>query len=151
MSPQHSSSAPAVSRCRDALQVIVCTIYKQVHLKAYIKCSSSRHIVPNGRLLSWCVSPSYIGDRSTEASLIFSTPHEPRYCVTVRSLARCSSAPQRQFSPIDKYIKFNRMNGSPGDPPANRMHISKHKRITPVNHRLASDPIGKEASWEATT
>jgi len=63
----------------------------------------------------------------------------------------CSSGSPRRIKPIDKHIKFNRMNGSPGDPPANRMHLYKHKGITPINHRLASDPSGKEAGWETIT
>jgi hypothetical protein len=37
---------------------------------------------------------------------------------------------------------------SPGDPPGNRVHQFKPKRITPFIHRLVSDPIGKEAGWE---
>ena len=40
---------------------------------------------------------------------------------------------------------YNRMNGSPGDPPGTHMHKFKPKRITPFIHRLVSDPIGKEA------
>ena len=37
MNPQHSSPARAASRCREALQLNVCTEYKSVHLKAYIR------------------------------------------------------------------------------------------------------------------
>jgi hypothetical protein len=151
MNPQHSSPAPAASRCRDALQVSLCTRYKSVHLKVYINIRYSRHIVPNGELLSCSVPPSEIGDRRKYTETVFRTQNIPKCSGLTRPLAGCSSGSQRRITPIDKHIKFNRMNGSPGDPPANRMHISKQKGITPVNHRLASDPFGKEAGWETTT
>ena len=151
MSPQHSSPARAVSRCREALQVKSCTEYKAVHVNEHITSSNSRHIVPNGGLLSYYVSPCDIDAWTKNIPLIFRAQNEPRHCEIVRPLAGCTSGSQRQFSPIDKHIKFNRMNGSPGDPPANLMHISKHIGITPVNHRLASDPIGMEADWETIT
>ena len=50
--------------------------------------------------------------------------------------------------PPDKQQIFNRMNGSPGDPPGAGMHLFATKRVTPFIHRLVSDPIGKEAGWE---
>ena len=50
--------------------------------------------------------------------------------------------------PPGKEMNFNRMNGSPGDPPGNIMkRIIKH-RIVPFIHRLAGDPTGMEAGWE---
>jgi hypothetical protein len=54
----------------------------------------------------------------------------------------------RRLYPPGKEMKFNRMNGSPGDPPGNRMHQFKPTRFAPFIHRLAGDPIGKEAGWE---
>lgn len=151
MSPQHSSLARTFSRCRDALQVNICTEYKLVHVNGCITSSDSRHIVSGRKLPSYYVSPCDIDASTINIPLIFRAPNEPRHCGIVRPLARCISDSQRQFLPIDKHIKFNRMNGSPGDPPANLMHISKQKRITPFIHRLASDPIGMEADWETTT
>jgi hypothetical protein len=50
--------------------------------------------------------------------------------------------------PPGKETNFNRMNGSPGDPPGNLMHRLIHQRIVPFIHRLAGDPTGKEAGWE---
>ena len=151
MNPQHSFPAPAASRCRDALQLYVCTEYKSVHLKVCILSSYSHQNLPCGSLPTYCVPPSEIGDRARHTESVFRSQNIPECSGLTRSTTGCSSDSQRQFSPIDKHIKFNRMNGSPGDPPANRMHISKQKGITPFIHRLASDPIGKEADWETTT
>jgi hypothetical protein len=151
MSPQHSSPAPAASRCRDALQVNICTEYKSVHVNGCISNSDTRHIVPNGGLLSCSVPPSEISGRTRNTESVFRPRNELMCIGATRSTTGCSDLSKRRFSPIDKHIKFNRMNGSPGDPPANRMHISKQKGITPVNQRLASDPTGKEAGWETIT
>ena len=151
MNPQHSSPARAVSRCRDALQVNICTEYKSVHLNGHITSSYTRHIIPNGRRKSYCQAHCEIGDRRMFTESFLRPPNEPWVNVIGRSLTGFSSVCPGRTIPIDKHIKFNRMNGSPGDPPAIRMHISKHIGITPVNHRLASDPIGKEADWETST
>ena len=151
MNPQHSSPARAASRCRDALQVNICTEYKSVHVNGCILSSDSRHIVPNGGLLSYYVSLCDIDAWTINIPLIFRARNEPRHCEIARPVAGCRSGSLSRISLIDQHIKFNRMNGSPGDPPAHLMHISKQKRITPFIHRLASDPIGKEADWETTT
>jgi len=50
--------------------------------------------------------------------------------------------------PPGKQQTFNRMNGSPGDPPGNLMDRIFNQRIVPFIHRLAGDPSGKEAGWE---
>jgi hypothetical protein len=50
--------------------------------------------------------------------------------------------------PPGKEMNFNRMNGSPGDPPGNLMNRIINQRIVPFIHRLAGDPTGKEAGWE---
>jgi len=63
----------------------------------------------------------------------------------------CSRSASKQCTPSDMKQIYNRMNGSPGDPPGNLMHKLKPKRITPFIHRLVSDPTGKEAGWEALT
>ena len=151
MNPQHSSPAPAASRCRDALLVNVCTEYKSVHVRVCILSSYSCHNLPNRRLPTYYAQPCGIGDRRKYTESVFRPQNIPECSGLACPLAGCSSGFLRRITPIDKHIKFNRMNGSPGDPPANRMHISKQKRITPVNQRLASDPIGKEAGWETTT
>jgi hypothetical protein len=151
MSPQHSSPAPAASRCRDALQVILCTEYKSVHVKVCITSRYSSHNLPGGGLKSYCVLPCYIGGRTKNTESFLHPPNVSVCSGLSRPLVGYISDSQRRFSVIDKHIKFNRMNGSPGDPPANRMHIYKQKRITPVHHRLASDPSGKEAGWETIT
>ena len=151
MNPQHSSPARTASRCRDALQVNICTEYKLVHLNGCKSNSDTRHIAPNGGLLSCSVPPSENGGRTRNTESVFRQPNELMCIEATRSTTGCSDLSKRRFSPTDKHIKFNRMNGSPGDPPANRMHISKQKGITPINYRLASDPSGKEAGWETTT
>jgi hypothetical protein len=55
-----------------------------------------------------------------------------------------------QFRPPDKRIQFNRMNGSPGDPPGSCMHKFINERIVPSLTRLVGDPYGKEANRETT-
>ena len=56
-----------------------------------------------------------------------------------------------KFGPPDKRIQFNRMNGSPGDPPGSCMHTFTNERIVPSLTRLVGDPYGKEANRETTT
>ena len=56
-----------------------------------------------------------------------------------------------KFRPPDKRIQFNRMNGSPGDPPGSCMHTFTNERIVPSLTRLVGDPYGKEANRETTT
>lgn len=150
MSPQHSSPARAVSRCREALQVKSCTEYKSVHVNGHITSSDWRHIVPNGGLLSCCVPPSEIGGRAKNPKSVSRPPNELMRIGITHFTTRCSGVSQRRFSLIDKYIKFNRMNGSPGDPPANRMHILISRNFTPLAHRLENDSSGKEAGWETS-
>ena len=146
MSPQHSSPARSASRCRDALQVKSCTEYNSVHVNGYITSSDMRHIVPNGGLLSCCVPPSEIGGRARNAESVFRPPNELMRIGISRFTTGCSGISQRRFSSIDKYIKFNCMNGSPGDPPPNRMHILISQNVTPLAHRLESDPASKATS-----
>ena len=55
-----------------------------------------------------------------------------------------------KFRPPDKRIQFNRMNGSPGDPPGSYMHKFTNERIVPSLTRLVGDPYGKEANRETT-
>jgi len=55
-----------------------------------------------------------------------------------------------QFRPPDKRIQFNRMNGSPSDPPGSCMHKFTNERIVPSLTRLVGDPYGKEANRETT-
>ena len=55
-----------------------------------------------------------------------------------------------KFRPPDKRIQFNRMNGSPGDPPGSYMHTFTNERIVPSLTRLVGDPYGKEANRETT-
>ena len=127
MSPHHSSPAPADSRCRDALQVNLCAEYKLVHSNVYIKGINSRHNLPDGGLKSYSVTPCHICDRRKNTESVFRPQNIPECNGLTRPLAGCSSGAQRRITPIDNHIKFNRMNGSPGDPPAYRMHIYKQK------------------------
>jgi hypothetical protein len=148
MIPQHSSPARTASRCRDALRVNICTEYKSVHVYGCISNSDARHIVPNGGLLSCSVSPSEIGGRTRNTESVF-RPSIELMCIGIaRFTSGCSGGSQLRFSPIDKHNKFNRMNGSPGDPPANRMHISKSQNFTPLIYEHMSDPARKAASRE---
>jgi len=54
----------------------------------------------------------------------------------------------RRLYPPGKDGIFNRMNGSPGDPPYSSMHTPINQRIVPQLTRLVGDPIGKEAVRE---
>jgi hypothetical protein len=151
MNPQHSSPARAVSRCRDTLHSKSCSKYIFMHPNTFIKYSTEHHILSGERSPTYNVPRCGISDRTRNTSLVFSAPNEPWVNAIGCAQRSCNSGYPQQISLNDKHIKFNRMNGSPGDPPANRMHKFKSKRITPFNHRLASDPTGKEASWETTT
>ena len=146
MSSQHSSPAQAASSRRDDLQVYVCTEYKSVHLNGYITSSDLRHIVPNGGLKSYSVPPCNTGDRWKNTESVFRPQNFPECSGLARPLPGCSSGFLRRIAPINKHIKFNRMNGSPGDPPANRMHISFPQNSTPLAHRLESDPASMAVS-----
>jgi hypothetical protein len=128
MNPQHSSSAQADLRWRDGLQAKSCTSYSIMHDKAF-----------NESRLRQCSFPGvgYLFDRY-DRWITGTQTDDPSCC-------RCGS---RQFTPSHEQQIYNRMNGSPGDPPGNRMHKFKPKRIAPFIHRLAGDPTGKEAGWE---
>ena len=127
MNLQRSSPTRTASRCRDALQLKNCTEYMSMHDLAYLKSRSISHILSYRRFSSSYIPPCDIGARTKNISLVSRTSNEPKYSGIACPLVGCSSAHQRQFSPIDKHIKFNRMNGSPGELPAYRMHISKQK------------------------
>jgi hypothetical protein len=51
-----------------------------------------------------------------------------------------------KFRPPDKRIQFNRMNGSPGDPPGSCKHLFTNERIVPSLIYLAGDPPGEGAT-----
>ena len=127
MNLQRFSPARTASGCRDALQLKSCTDYMSMHDSAYLKSRLISHILSYRRFSSSYISPCDIGALAKNISLVSRTSNEPKYSGIACPLVGCSSAHQRQFSPIDKHIKFNRMNGSPGKPPAHRMHISKQK------------------------
>ena len=153
MNPQHSSPARTASRCRDALQVKYCAEYKFMHVNVYITSRDSRHIAPYGRLLSYCVTRSVFGARTTNTESVFRPQIRPELDGSNRPSSVCRSDSQRQSSLIDKHNKFNRMNGSPGDPPANRMHTSKQKEslllftVSRVIHS-ARRPAGRQQHKE---
>ena len=92
-----------------------------------------------------CLPPK-IGDQTRNTESVFRPPNELMCIGVTRFTMGCSGVSQRRFSPIDEQIKFKRMNGSPGDPPANRMHILFSQIFTPLAHRLESDPASMAAS-----
>jgi hypothetical protein len=116
MSPQYSSPARAVSRCRDALQVDFCTKYKLMHVKACIKSRYLYQFLPDGRRKLYCQAQCDIGDRTRITESVLRIPYEPGFNGIGRALIRYGSVRPRQITSINKCIKFNRMNGSPGDP-----------------------------------
>ena len=148
MNPQHSSPAPAVSRCSESLQVNVCTKYKLMHVKVI---RLSRYLcqnLPYGRLPTYYTTPSEIGGRTRNTEEFLHPPNELGLNEVNRPITGCSSGSQRRITPIDNHIKFNRMNGSPGDPPANRMHISISQKFNLFIHYLVSIPTTRAANNE---
>jgi len=149
MNPQHSFTAPADLRWRDGLQAIFCTQYSKMHYNAFNKsglrqCSSPGTGFFFDKIGSW-ITDAPIDDPSN----LYPVLKVMR--VTLQndsSGCRCGS---KHFTPSHKQQIFNRMNGSPGDPPGTHMHKFKPKRITPFIHRLVSDPTGMEAGWETLT
>ena len=150
MNPQHSSPTQADSRWRDGLQAKFCTYYSIMHVKAF-----------NMRCLIRCNSPAvgYLFDRHdrwiTGAQIDDPSSLYPTLMVMgvtlLNDFPSCRGSSSKQYTRANKQQIYNRMNGSPGDPPGNRMHQFKPKRITPSIHRLVSDPTGKEAGWETLT
>jgi len=150
MIPQHSSPAHADLRWRDGLQAKSCTAYSIMHHKAF-----------NMRCLIRCNSPAvgYLFDRNgpgvsgsqiDDPSSLY--PVSNATGVTpLNDIPSCRGSLSKQYTGTNKQQIYNCMNGSPGDPPGNRVHQFKPKRITPFIHRLVSDPIGKEAGWETLT
>mgnify|MGYP001026538794 FL=1 len=150
MSPQHSSSTQAYLRWRDGLQANYCTDYSLLHNWAFIINRLARCNPPSFGYLSRRYTPRLTCARIDDSSSLYPVSNiagvtplndPPRFCRSAR----------KQFAPTDKKETYNRMNGSPGDPPGTHMHKFKPKRITPFIHRLVSDPIGMEAGWETLT
>ena len=150
MSPRHSSPAPADFRWRDGLQARFCTQYSIMHIKAFNKRCLIRLNSPGaGHLFDrngFWITGAQIDDTSPLYPVSNATVVTPLNVVL--SCSRCAS---KQYTPPDKQQIYNRMNGSPGDPPGTHMHKLKPKRITPFTHRLASDPTGMEAGRETLT
>ena len=150
MKPQHSSPAPADLQWRYDLQAKFCTNYSIMHIKAFNKRCLIRLNPPGfGHLFDrngFWITGAQIDDDSSLYSVSNATGVTPLNVVL--SCSRCAS---KQYTPPDKQQIYNRMNGSPGDPPGTHMHKFKPKRITPFTHRLVSDPTGMEAGWETLT
>ena len=149
MSPQHSSPAQAVLRWRDGLQVKFCTNYSIMHKKALKKSRLRQCNSPDTGFL-FNKNGFWITDAPIDDSLNL-YPALKFMRVTLQNDSpgcRCGS---KHFTPTHKQQIFNRMNGSPGDPPGTHMHKFKPKRITPFIHRLVSDPTSMEAGRETIT
>ena len=150
MNPQHSSPAPANLQWRYDLQAKFCTNYSIMHIKAFNKRCLIRTNSPGaGHLFDrngFWITGAQIDDDSSLYSVSNATG-----VTTLNVVLSCSRCASKQYTPPDKQEIFNRMNGSPGDPPGNHMHKFKPKRITPFIHRLVSDPTGMEAGWETLT
>ena len=150
MIPQQSSPAHADLRWRDGLQAKFCTYYSIMHHKAF-----------NMRCLIRCNSPAvgYLFDRHdhwiTDAQIddppILYSASNATGVTLLNDFPSCRGSSSKQYTRTNKQQIYNRMNGSPGDPPGTHMHKFKPKRITPFIHRLVSDPTGMEAGWETLT
>ena len=150
MNPQHSSPAPAVLRWRDGLQVKFCADYSIMHVTAFNKrCSMRINSLGVGYIFDSKV-PWIVGTQIDDPSSLYPAPGVTGF-TPLKNFLFCRRSASKQCSPPDKQQIFNRMNGSPGDPPGNHMHKFKPKRITPFIHRLASDPVGMEADRETLT
>ena len=147
MSPQHSPPAQADLRWRDGLQANYCTDYAILHNQAMIMDRSVRCNSPSFSYLSLRHSPLLTDARTVETSLLNPELNDSETTIQDGHPSCFGSVFLRSNAGETKQT-FNRMNGSPGAPPGTRMQTLKPKRITPFNHRLASDPIGMEAGWE---
>ena len=151
MNPQYSFPVPADLRWRDDLQAKYCTDYLLLHVCAINENRLVHSSLCSIGFLSCRETPWLIGGRTDVSLSVHPLPSDPGTPPQDCFPGGCSSGALRQFTPIDKQQIFNRMNGSPGDPPDPHMHKFKSKRITPFIHRLVSDPTGMEAGWEALT
>ena len=125
MSPQHSSPAQADLRWRDGLQAKFCTNYSNMHKKTFNKSRLRRCNSPSIGFL-FDKNGSWITDAPIDDPLDL-YPVLKVMRVTLQndsSGCRCGS---KYATPSHKQQIYNRMNGSPGEPPAYRMHISKQK------------------------
>ena len=150
MNPRHSSPAQADLRWRDGLQAKLRTKYSNMHIKAFNKICLIRLNLPGFAHLfdrnGFWITGAQIDDDSSLYSVSNATGVTP-----LNVVLSCSRCAPKQYTPPDKQQIYNRMNGSPGDPPGTHMHKFKPKRITPFTHRLVSDPTGMEAGWETLT
>ena len=149
MIPQQSSPAHADLRWRDGLQAKSCTPYSIMHHKAFIKRSFRYNSPRVGYLFDrhdrWIIGPQIDDPSSLYPTLMVMG------VTLLNDFPSCRGSSSKQYTRTNKQQIYNRMNGSPGDPPGTHMHNFKPKRITPFTHRLASDPTGMEAGRETLT
>jgi len=150
MSPRHSSLAQANLRWRDGLQARFCAKYSIMHQKAFHEWFLTRLNSPGVEHLFYKNGPSATGSQIDDPSSLYPLPNTTGV-PPLNDLPSCSGRSSKQYKPAHKQQIYNRMNGSPGDPPGTHMHKFKPKRITPFTHRLASDPTGMEAGRETLT
>jgi len=139
LNPQQSFSLPDGMHARHSCGDHVWLECSTMHLKAT---HTSHDQSGPSMKLSYCLVTYESSYPPTRLGRIGRTP-----CVGIPS----TQVPKlSQFRPPDKRIQFNRMNGSPGDPPGSCMHTFTNERIVPSLICLEGDPYGKEANRETT-
>ena len=151
MNPQYFSPAYTALRWRDSLQAECCTDYKNARYQAFIEHGLVRfNHLPFVEKLPYWEKSCNIGMQIKNTESVYRPTNALGFTRIDRLSSACGSGSLRG-NPDNIQQTFNRMNGSPGDPPGTHMHKFKPKRITPFIHRLASGPIGMEAGWETLT
>ena len=156
MNPQHSSCP-----CLGSVHVFTQYTYERVnafynHCAEANKCRLLYHRLLNrhGRIFESIPFKKFIPLWlfrwvASVSSMPGSPSSIPKQVQFIRGLLK--SRPKsisRRLYPPGRDVSFNRMNGSPGDPPGSPMHSPINQRIVPQLTRLAGDPIGKEAVRE---
>ena len=151
MNPQHSSPSQVDLRWRDGLQERLCTNYSLLHVQAISENILVHSSLSSIGFLSRSRTPLLIGGQTDVAASLYPTSIAPGTKPEGSFSVGSNTDSLSLFTAIDKQQIFNRMNGSPGDPPGTHMHKFKPKRITPFIHRLVSDPTSMEAGRETIT
>jgi hypothetical protein len=150
MNPQHSSPVQAVLRWREGLQGKFCTNYSIMHAMTFNVSCLRQYNSPGVGYLSDRNGLWIAGDKIDDPSSLYPVSITTRI-TQLNDFPPWGGSLSKQYTRTNKKQIYNRMNGSPSDPPGAHMHKFEPKRITPSIHRLVSDPTGKEAGWETLT
>ena len=140
MNPQQSFCLSDDMHAQSSSCVYVCLKCSTMHSKCtYISHNQSSIFM----MLSYCLASCESSYPPTRLGRVGRTHYG---CISATPVPKHSL-----FRLPYKRIQFNRMNGSPGDPPGSCMHTFINERIVRSLTRLEGDPYGKEANRETTT